>query len=76
MLPSFPTVLVNGTSGIAVTVGTRIPSFNFGDVVNLTIKYIKEGRLDPVADIIYPDFPTGGVLAKTDSEVARLWQLV
>lgn len=72
LFPSFPSVLVNGTSGIAVSVGTRIPSFNFGDVLNLTIKYIKEGRLDPVADIIYPDFPTGGILVKTDSEVAKI----
>lgn len=72
LFPSFPTVLVNGTSGIAVSVGTRIPSFNFGDVIDLTIKYIREGRLDPVGDIIYPDFPTGGVLVKTDSEVAKI----
>ena len=72
LYPTFPTVLVNGTSGIAVSVGTRIPSFNFGDVIDLTTKYIKEGSLDPVNDIIYPDFPTGGILVKTDSEVAKI----
>ena len=71
LCPSYPTVLVNGTSGIAVSVGTRIPSFNFGDVCDLTIKYIKQGKLN-VDDIIYPDFPTGGVLVKTDSEVAKI----
>lgn len=72
LYPTYPSVLVNGTSGIAVSVGTRIPSFNFGDVLDLTIKYIKNGKLDPIADIIYPDFPTGGVLVKTDSEVAKI----
>ena len=72
LFPSYPAVLVNGTSGIAVSVGTRIPSFNFGDVLDLTMKYIKNGKLDPVNDIIYPDFPTGGVLVKTDSEVAKI----
>lgn len=72
LYPTFPNVLVNGTSGIAVSVGTRIPSFNFGDVLDLTMKYIRNGKLDPVKDIIYPDFPTGGVLVKTDSEVAKI----
>ena len=72
LYPSYPTVLVNGTAGIAVSVGTRIPSFNFCDVLDLTMKYIKNGSLDPVKDIIYPDFPTGGVLVKTDSEVAKI----
>ena len=72
LYPTYPTVLVNGTAGIAVSVGTRIPSFNFGDVLDLTMKYIKNGKLDPVNDIIYPDFPTGGVLVKTDSEVAKI----
>lgn len=72
LYPTFPTVLVNGTAGIAVSVGTRIPSFNFGDVLDLTMKYIRQGKLDPVKDIIYPDFPTGGVLVKTDSEVAKI----
>lgn len=71
LCPTYPAVLVNGTSGIAVSVGTRIPAFNFGDVCDLTIKYIKNGKLE-VDDIIYPDFPTGGVLVKTDSEVAKI----
>lgn len=71
LCPNYPTVLVNGTSGIAVSVGTRIPAFNFGDVCDLTIKHIKKGKLD-IDDIIYPDFPTGGVLVKTDSEVAKI----
>lgn len=71
LLPNYPTVLVNGTAGIAVSVGTRIPSFNFGDVCDLTIKYLENGRLE-LSDIIYPDFPTGGILVKTDSEVAKI----
>lgn len=72
LYPTYPTVLVNGTSGIAVSVGTRIPSFNFNDVIELTKKYITEGKLDPVKDIIYPDFPTGGVIVKTESEAAKV----
>ena len=71
LCPTYPAVLVNGTSGIAVSVGTRIPSFNFGDVLDMTIKYIRNGYLE-VNDIIYPDFPTGGILVKKDSEVAKI----
>lgn len=71
LYPTYPTVLVNGSQGIAVGAGTRIPSFNFADVADLTIKYIREGQFE-VTDIIYPDFPTGGVLVKKDSELAKI----
>lgn len=67
----YPIVLVNGTMGIAVSVGTKIPSFNFGDVVDLTIKYLENGKLE-VTDVIVPDFPTGGVLVRNDEELAKI----
>lgn len=67
----YPVVLVNGTSGIAVAVANKIPSFNFGDVCDLTIKYLREGTLG-VDDIIVPDFPTGGVLVRNDIELAKI----
>lgn len=67
----FPIVLVNGTMGIAVSVGTKIPSFNFGDVLDLTIKYLQNGKLE-VSDCIVPDFPTGGILVKNDAEIAKI----
>lgn len=68
---TFPIVLVNGTMGIAVSVGTKVPSFNFGDVIDLTVKYLEEGKLD-VSDIIVPDFPTGGVIVRNDAELAKI----
>lgn len=67
----YPNVLVNGSLGIAVSVGTRIPSFNLSDVLDMTCRYITNGKLE-VTDIIYPDFPTGGILVKSDSEVAKI----
>lgn len=67
----FPVVLVNGTSGIAVSTGTKMPSFNLGDVLDLTIKYIQNGKLE-LSDVIYPDFPTGGVLVCNETEIAKL----
>ena len=70
----YPSVLVNGTTGMAVGVATGIPSFNFSDVINLTIKGIKRGfdSLDPSEDMIVPDLPTGGVLVKDASELAKI----
>lgn len=66
-----PIVLVNGTMGIAVSVATKIPSFNFGDVIDLTVKYLENGKLE-VSDIIVPDFPTGGVIVRNDAELAKI----
>lgn len=68
---TLPIVLVNGTMGIAVSVGTKIPSFNFGDVIDMTVKYLENGNLE-VSDIIVPDFPTGGILVRNDAELAKI----
>lgn len=65
----YPSVLVNGTSGMAVSVSTMIPSFNFLDVLNLTQEYLKNKELKTV---IIPDFPTGGVLVRDDSELTKI----
>lgn len=65
----YPAALVNGTSGMAVSVSTTIPSFNFLDVVNLTQEYLKTGKMETV---IVPDFPTGGILVKNEFELYKL----
>lgn len=65
----YPTALVNGTSGMAVSVSTMIPSFNLLDVLNLTQEYLKNRKFET---IISPDFPTGGILVKDDSELAKI----
>lgn len=65
----YPAVLVNGTTGMAVSVSTTIPSFNFLDVLNITQEYLKTGKIESV---ITPDFPTGGVIVKDDAELAKI----
>lgn len=67
----FPVVLVNGTKGIAVGSSSNIPSFNFGDVVDLTIKQIETGKLT-LDDMIVPDLPTSGILVRNDEELAKI----
>lgn len=68
---SFPVILVNGTSGLGVSVSADIPSFNLGDVLDLTVKYLENGELT-VDDIIVPDFPTGGILVRNDEELLKI----
>ena len=66
VLPSkIPTLLINGSSGIAVGMATNIPPHNLTEVINGIVKIIDE---DDVSDeelmkiIKGPDFPTGGVI--------------
>lgn len=66
---SFPAVLVNATSGIAVGFKADIPSFNFVDVCNLVIEYLKKGQC---STIIYPDFVSGGYYIKDDEEAKAI----
>lgn len=68
---SFPSILVNASSGIAVGFKSNIPSFNFKDVCNLVIEYIDKGVC---TTIIEPDFVTGGYYIKNNKELQKLMQ--
>ena len=68
---SFPAVLVNSTSGIAVGFRSNIPSFNFNDVLDLVVEYIDNGKCTTV---IEPDFVTGGYYVRNQKELLKLMQ--
>lgn len=60
---SFPNLLVNGSSGIAVGMSTEIPPHNIGEVIDATIHIINnpDCDIDELLDYVKaPDFPTGG----------------
>lgn len=62
---SFPNLLVNGSTGIAVGMATNIPSHNLGEVIDALIAYINNKEIDIEGLMEYikgPDFPTGGEL--------------
>ena len=63
VLPSkVPTLLVNGSSGIAVGMATNIPPHNLGEIVEATILLIDQpdSTIDDLLAIVKgPDFPTG-----------------
>ena len=63
VLPSkIPTLLINGTTGIAVGMATNIPPHNLTEVMNGVIKLIDEPEttIDELVKIVKgPDFPSG-----------------
>src|SRR3982750_908167 len=70
VLPTtFPNLLVNGSTGIAVGMATNVPPHNMGEVIDGVIALIenrgqsRETRLKAALKAIPgPDFPTGGLI--------------
>ena len=78
VLPSrFPNLLVNGSTGIAVGMATNIPPHNLGEVVQAAIALINH-RDCSLADLMKhvkgPDFPTGGEILNSRSELKEIYQ--
>src|SRR3989344_2827248 len=65
VLPSaVPSLLLNGTLGIAVGMATNIPPHNLAEVVDATLHLIEDGDStteDLMQFVKGPDFPTGGI---------------
>lgn len=55
----FPNILTTPTMGIAVGIACNIPSFNFNELLNITLEYLKTGK---ITQAIAPDFNCGGDL--------------
>ena len=70
VLPSkIPTLLINGSSGIAVGMATNIPPHNLTEVINGIIKIIDDDNVtdEQLMNIIKgPDFPTEGLILGRD----------
>ena len=70
VLPSkIPSLLVNGSSGIAVGMATNIPPHNISEVIDGTIKVIEnpDVSIEELMDIVKgPDFPTGALILGKD----------
>ena len=62
---SFPQLLVNGSSGIAVGMATNIPPHNLGEVIDSAVHVIENPDCtieDLIALVPGPDFPTRGII--------------
>ena len=67
VLPSaLPTLLMNGSTGIAVGMATNIPPHNLGELIEAVCHLIDNPSItiDEILEILPgPDFPTGGSIA-------------
>ena len=62
----FPSLLVNGSSGIAVGMATNIPPHNLGEVIDGTLVYMNNKDIttkELMKHVKGPDFPTGGIIS-------------
>ncbi len=78
VLPAtFPNLLANGSSGIAVGMATNIPPHNLDELISACLHMIKapNARDDTLLDYIQgPDFPTGGVIVEPKESMAEAYQ--
>ncbi len=69
VLPArIPSLLVNGSAGIAVGMATNIPPHNLGEIIDGTIALIEDPSLgleELIGIVPGPDFPTGGIIYGT-----------
>jgi len=56
----FPLLLAQGVEGIAVGLASKIMPHNFNELVDASIKILEDKEF-----VIYPDFPTGGLIDVT-----------
>ncbi len=71
-----PMVLLNGASGIAVGLATEIPSHNLTEVAAAAVALIRNPKLSHAELMTImpgPDFPGGGQLITTASQVADMY---
>ena len=78
VLPAtFPNILANGASGIAVGMATNIPPHNIAELIDACIHLIKSpGAADDtlLQYVPGPDFPTGGVIVEPKENIAEAYR--
>ncbi|KJZ17168.1 DNA topoisomerase IV subunit A [Loktanella sp. S4079] len=78
VLPAtFPNLLANGSSGIAVGMATNIPPHNLHELIDACLHLIKtpDARDDTLLNYIPgPDFPTGGVIVEPPENIANAYR--
>ncbi len=73
---SFPNLLANGASGIAVGMATNIPPHNISELIDACLHLIKSPNAQDDTLLNYvpgPDFPTGGVLVESPENIAQAY---
>ena len=78
VLPArIPTLLINGTTGIAVGMATNIPPHHLGEVCTALLKLLDNPDLSSIQLCRYvkgPDFPTGGQILNSADELKEMYK--
>ena len=78
VLPArLPNILLNGTTGIAVGLSTDVPPHNLSEVAKALVLLIEEpeSTLGKIMKCIKgPDFPTGGELVSSKSDIREIYK--
>ncbi len=73
LLPAtFPTVLVNSNTGIAVSMASNVCPFNLAEVCETTIALMKNPEHDILTTLKGPDFPSGGLMLYDENELRKI----
>lgn len=78
VLPAgYPNLLANGATGIAVGMATSIPPHNAAELIDASLHLI-ENRKATTADLMQfvpgPDFPTGGVVVESHTDMLQAYE--
>lgn len=74
LLPvTFPTILCNSNTGIAVGMASSICSFNLNELVETTIQLLKNPKHDISSTLLAPDFPGGGQIIYNKAELDKVY---
>lgn len=71
---TFPSVLVNANTGIAVGMASSICPFNLAEVCNTAIAYIKDNDANVSDTLLAPDFPIGGEILYDRAEMENIYE--
>ncbi len=75
LLPaSFPSILVNANTGIAVSMASNICSFNLKEVCDTTIAVIRDPEHDVKSTLPAPDFVGGCQILYDESVIDKVYQ--
>lgn len=75
LLPvTFPSILVNANTGIAVGMASSICPFNLEEVCNTTIELMKDPDYDIMQTLTAPDFPGGGQIIYNEAEMRKIYE--
>ncbi len=71
---TFPTVLVNANTGIAVGMASSICPFNLAEVCRTAAACIRDPEHDILSTLPAPDFPGGGLILYNRQEMEKIYR--